>query len=873
MTKVKIALKDPEDRRKKAAERKKAWRKKKLEGMTAEQVKAHWKKESTRTKPYRAKMLLEGGEVKDNYSAKNRDRMRNKREEAKAHNVGADAAAEPQAYPSSRQQFGKDLKKVSSSLPKSPRKRKSLVIGMAEELGIPVSKETKNPMKDQPTAEVIEMAKNFFYREDIVYTMPGRNDTCVVRNPGFGKQTLRKHYLTMFMREAYAVFCAELDAANKIPCSFSHFCKQRPANVFLVGATPKDQCQCLVHENFKLQLLALGVKYDQLIWEKLLCCTRLNSDCWLGECDGCKDGLKLVVKRCGEKQVKYGQWKHNLVPNKKAENKSDLTKGSSKKVPEFIRVLEKNEIKDTVNNIDEFKADFGKVVRHVNIKRIQANAFQADKDDEAIRMLQIDYAMAYQCESQDEVQGKIFSRSSVNLFTAALTTRGTTTTYCIATDYECKDKFSNSVFLRHLYSSVFTKEVEGIEREVIWSDGPSGEFKNRFSVKLIQELSYEQGINFSWKFSARGHGKGVVDGVGGNVKSIVRKRVVSKNPRFQVHIHDAKSFAQVASRYCVRTQVIFISKAKIEEFKQSNPFKGTRAVPGISNMHHIEVNEEKTQLWSNSLFKAAGAPPDVELSPTTIGQCQLSTSANKPSTSGNKPPSCPSVKKDEPINFRSSKMIKKATSKAAAVIQAMQAMKKSCHNQDSAEAEEDAEEDTDTEDGVEEHPDVSAESGEEEIPDDSAESEEDMDEERPDVSAESEKEERADDGQWRKNTQAESEKDTHADGKPETLAMMMKKCIQSLDDTSVDGYVAIFYSDRHHWGKLKKLFHHDKDNSELEKVEVSFLKPRADDFYEWGKGIFQIQILCFLLKTGWARWTYEFRSVHVYPHFARKQHT
>lgn len=100
----------------------------------------------------------------------------------------------------------------------------------------------------------------------------------------------------------------------------------------------------------------------------------------------------------------------------------------------------------------EFREAFEHVALHVNAKRIQGSEFQADKDDHRIRRLQIDYAMAYSCEAQDEVQGKIFGRKSVNLFTAALTTRGVTTTYCICTDYQQKDKYCNAVLLRHLYS-------------------------------------------------------------------------------------------------------------------------------------------------------------------------------------------------------------------------------------------------------------------------------------------------------------------------------------------------------------------------------------------------------------------------------------
>jgi hypothetical protein len=449
--------------------------------------------------------------------------------------------------------------------------------------------------------------------------MPGKNDLITVNTPSFGKQRLRKHFLNMYLREAHAMFCLVLEAAGEEKCSFSWFCKQRPRNVLLVGNTPKDQCQCIVHENFKLKLAALGVKYEQSIWDELLCDTAPNSSCWMGVCDECKHGAKLKMTGCGD-EVEYSQWKHVFVESKKgakkgakksaqAKESTDAEKKAANK--EMMRILEKKTVTRRVDAIAvEFREAFPDVAMHVNVKRIQASEFQADKGDHGVRRLQIDYAMAYTCEAQDEVQGKIFGRKSVNLFTAALTTWGVTTTYCICTDYQQKDKYCNAVILRHLYSSVFPK-VEGLQREVIWSDGPSGEFKNRFSVHLLQELSRVHGIDFSWKFSARGHGKGVVDAVGGNVKSVVRKRVVAKNPLFRPSVQDAASFATVASRYCDRTQVVHISEEEIMEFKNANPFDSTKAVAGISNMHHVDVSEEGAMLWRNSQHKRHGSIPSV----------------------------------------------------------------------------------------------------------------------------------------------------------------------------------------------------------------------------------------------------------------------
>ena len=160
------------------------------------------------------------------------------------------------------------------------------------------------------------------------------------------------------------------------------------------------------------------------------------------------------------------------------------------------------------------------ILQHVNTKRVQTSEFISDKSDLSKRILQIDYAMAYTCEYQDEVQSALWGRGSVNLFTAAVTHNEATNTFLFCTNYKNKDKFSNGVFLEHLYKHEIPAD-ESVKQEIIWSDGPTSEFKNRYTRKLMEGLSETFNKEFVWKFSATSHGKGVVDGVGGNVKSCV----------------------------------------------------------------------------------------------------------------------------------------------------------------------------------------------------------------------------------------------------------------------------------------------------------------------------------------------------------------
>ena len=53
------------------------------------------------------------------------------------------------------------------------------------------------------------------------------------------------------------------------------------------------------------------------------------------------------------------------------------------------------------------------------LKEFKVMLFNAVKSEPNATVLQIDFAMSYTCEYQDEIQGALWVRNNVNLFTAA----------------------------------------------------------------------------------------------------------------------------------------------------------------------------------------------------------------------------------------------------------------------------------------------------------------------------------------------------------------------------------------------------------------------------------------------------------------------
>lgn len=265
-----------------------------------------------------------------------------------------------------------------------------------------------------------EDVKAFYFRPDIVYTCPGANDFVVVWENGI-KKTCQKHYLTMYLREAFCIF-KEFNSSIKI--GFSKFCSLRPKNVLLMKDTPSDQCKCITHENFMFKVKGLKQNYCNDWWCKILCDPSLNSKCWKNECDTCSDGKQITLSMDLSKICVWKQWKKN------SDNKLRLVNHETCS----------GELKDKL--IDSIHI----MMNHVNLKRIQADEFQKDKLNENVRILQVDFAMSFGCEYQNEVQSALWSRTSVLLFTAASFYKGNCQTYLICSDANAKDKDTVLVF-------------------------------------------------------------------------------------------------------------------------------------------------------------------------------------------------------------------------------------------------------------------------------------------------------------------------------------------------------------------------------------------------------------------------------------------
>ena len=188
-------------------------------------------------------------------------------------------------------------------------------------------------------------------------------------------------------------------------------------------------------------------------------------------------------------------------------------------------------------------------------------------------------------------------------------------TYLICSDTKDKEKNTIATFVNQLYDkelSPISPEMQDIE-EVIWTDGPSSEFKNRFMASFLKEKSAKYYKNFTWKYFSTSHGKGVVDGIGGRAKSLVRSAVMSKQKSVPI-VQSASDFAAAVSKLMPSTKVLLIEDKDIS--RNDEAWSEADAVLGIKNVHVMKAVPNQDHLLFSSaqtafpqLIPALSVPP------------------------------------------------------------------------------------------------------------------------------------------------------------------------------------------------------------------------------------------------------------------------
>jgi hypothetical protein len=339
------------------------------------------------------------------------------------------------------------------------------------------------------------------------------------------------------------------------------------------AAMPHRVCVCLYHQNVSLLIDALSKHvnvtscYDLSAFTTSLVCDDTNETCMLSACNNCSNNFKLNVEdKTIDKNIfiKWFQWKNS--------------RGRAEKIEEQGTVKECIELLST--KIKQY-------LEHVFIKRKQSSYFEEmknDSDDESI-IVQVDYAENFSVEEQDAIQAAHWSNKSISIFTAHAWAGPLNFSFALPSDNVTHDKYCVNACLEFIISEL-KQYLPNLNAITFCSDGAASQFKQRFLFRNLTKLSNDYDLNISWSFFATSHGKGVVDGIGGIVKRLVYREIMTKKQCSSAHdfVLLAKSKTSTIILHEIDQATIDKSEQKLRQI-----FNDTRSVRDTQKLHYLSV--------------------------------------------------------------------------------------------------------------------------------------------------------------------------------------------------------------------------------------------------------------------------------------------
>lgn len=502
--------------------------------------------------------------------------------------------------------LGKATARARKALPKSPRKRKTVVRKLFSSIiGEPTGVSSPGQCKSNSLSlseESVSAVKAFYEREDISRQTPGMKDCLSIKNEQGEKEKVQVRYLCYSILEAHALFQSELN----IQIGKSKFAELRPKHIKLSSKLPHNVCLCKYHENFINTVSALHKaipsfpKYSITFCELFLC-DPSSQNCWLGDCEKCANSFIKVAREkveeegCCDNDITWYQWK---------EIDGCLTK-----------IVKEGSVEDLLIYLSEISSQF---FQHVYVKREQAASYKNQREEAAsvnynpsVAIVQLDFSENYTCIAQDEIQSYHWGQPQVSLFTCSLWYGGKQHPYVIISENLIHSKDTIIAYLSRILDEI----PDDVNQVRIWSDGPSSQFKNKYIAASLKVLQNRKGKKIVWNYFATSHGKGPVDGIGGSVKRSVRQEVL-KNKTL---VFNAEQFYKAALSSS-NVSVILMNDQDIQKYNQDMKvkriFETAPTIKGISTIYAMDFNR-RTGLKTYFLTKemSEGISSDTEIQP------------------------------------------------------------------------------------------------------------------------------------------------------------------------------------------------------------------------------------------------------------------
>ena len=459
---------------------------------------------------------------------------------------------------------GRSLKRACDALPKNPQQRSEIVQTLKKKFDLRINLSTKKPGRpgNELCDDEIDWLSEFMERPDITYTNPGRRDQRYIGKENGKSKFVPIRYLLWTLRNLLDMINGSSLVAQEKFDSFEeifdkrltfrqlyNFVKSRKYFVFNRDI-PQASCLCEICENIVYLAKSIDAKLKSTphqsnahsLVETYSCDSSLES-CMNSVCEGChKSGLTIQDFTNEDDGVVFYKWKR--IDNKIQKVEMSLSpREACKYFDEEIRILK----------------------RHIFVKRQQHAFYNSLKENMGVGelLMHVDYSESYVNTQQQEIQSAYFGHSTFSIFTACCYLRredGKLVNENVTIVSEASDHSRIAAFtcINKVFNHIRDKHDLPLSVTLhIWSDGCAAQFRSRFVFRLLCDFS--QSVKLCWYYNERHHGKGPMDGVGGTIKNLVYRDVMSN----KCMIRNAEEFSDHVNKIATGITAIHLPKDEL----------------------------------------------------------------------------------------------------------------------------------------------------------------------------------------------------------------------------------------------------------------------------------------------------------------------
>lgn len=362
--------------------------------------------------------------------------------------------------------------------------------------------------------------KNFFLLDENSSQAPGSLD--FMTKNGIKK---RKRYLSDTIDSLYKKFCK----TSGLKVSRGLFYRLKPFWVVRQKVTARNTCLCKHHSNFGFmfdRLKSLNVIKSKNLKNFLesVRCSVNNKKCMYGECDKCKH--KKIADNSSSQKTWYRSWVSEKVRQPGAKGLMyDVKITSQKKV--FCSVSEL---------VGKFNKELPQYLIHVYNKDHKFQTLKEIRNNLPAKRAYaiVDFSQNYECKYHSEIHNLHYgaNKSQVSMQTRVFYYKDSNNnlnqqSFCTFSDCLNQDAPAAWALLKPVVEKI-NEFVPDFEELHIQSDGPTTQYRNKTNYFLFHKFCQELNLKkASWNHTEAGHGKTSGDGVGGCVKEMCNREVVS----------------------------------------------------------------------------------------------------------------------------------------------------------------------------------------------------------------------------------------------------------------------------------------------------------------------------------------------------------